>query len=451
MHLATGLAPPRNWPAKLKLSMDFQSIIATRRDGKRHSDGQLRFLAKGAADGSIPDYQLSAWLMAAFLNPLSDEETTALTLAMAESGERIDLTGLPKPWVDKHSTGGVGDKTSIILLPLLAACGLTLVKMSGRGLGVTGGTLDKLESVPGFRVDLSPGEMKAQAAKIGLAITGQSPNLAPADKTLYALRDATGTTSNIPLLVSSILCKKIAGGAETVVLDVKCGSGAFMHTYEGAHALAVGLARTAKAAGLKCRLAITDMDQPLGTAGNALEVAEALQVLSCDWTNDAIRRTVELCVTLAGIALHASGLASSEEEGRARAQTALTTGAAHAKAAQWFEAQGGAIDAELPVAPIIREVMATEDGWISRIDAETIGYSVIALGGGRRKKEDKVDPRVGIQLPHAIGSRVRQGVPLATVHAATEADAEEAERQVRAAFSLSPSEYPVSPIVRTIL
>lgn len=431
--------------------MDFQSIIATRRDGKRHSDDELRFLARGAAEGSIPDYQLSAWLMAAFLKPLADDETTALTLAMAESGERMDLTGLPKPWVDKHSTGGVGDKTSIILLPLLAACGLTLVKMSGRGLGVTGGTLDKLEAVPGFRVDLSPDEMKAQAAKIGLAITGQSPNLAPADKTLYALRDATGTTSNIPLLVSSILCKKIAGGAETVVLDVKCGSGAFMHTYEGAHALAVGLARTAKAAGLRCRLAITDMDQPLGTAGNALEVYEALQVLRCDWTSDAIRRTVDLCLTLAGVALQASGLVTSEGEGRARAQTALITGAAYEKTAQWFEAQGGSIDAELPVAPVIRTVEAPEDGWVSRIDAETIGYTVIGLGGGRRKKEDKVDPRVGIRLPLAIGSHVAQGAPLATVHAASEADAEEAVRQVRSAFSLSPTEYLAPPIVRTML
>src|SRR5579871_5332678 len=199
--------------------------IEVRRDGKRHTADELKGLALAAARGDAPDYQLAAWLMAAFLNPLDADETAALTLGMADSGERVNLTGLPKPWVDKHSTGGVGDKTSIVLLPILAACGLTMVKMSGRGLGITGGTVDKLESVPGFRINLSPSELKAQAGRIGLAITGQSPELAPADKVLYALRDVTATVDSIPLIVSSILSKKIAGGAEMVILDVKCGTG----------------------------------------------------------------------------------------------------------------------------------------------------------------------------------------------------------------------------------
>ncbi|HZH98209.1 MAG TPA: thymidine phosphorylase, partial [Fimbriimonadaceae bacterium] len=230
--------------------MDVQRFIATRRDRGRHTREDLSWFAKAAAAGEIPDYQLSAWLMAAYLNPLDEQETAWLTVAMAESGQRLDLTGLPKPWVDKHSTGGVGDKTTLVLLPLLAACGLTCVKMSGRGLGITGGTIDKLSSVPGFRTDLSPEEMKKQAGEIGLALTGQTPDLAPADKVLYALRDATATVSSMPLIVSSILSKKLAGGAEALVLDVKCGSGAFMKTRSEADALAESLASTAALAGL---------------------------------------------------------------------------------------------------------------------------------------------------------------------------------------------------------
>ena len=240
--------------------MDIQTIIATKRDGKKHTREELRWLTRAAATKSVPDYQLAAWLMAAFIHPLDQEETAWLTLEMADSGERLDLTGLPKPWVDKHSTGGVGDKTSIVVLPILAACGLTVVKMSGAGLGITGGTVDKLSSIPGFRLDLSPDEMKSQAKRIGLALTGQTPNLAPADKTLYSLRDTTATVASVPLIVSSILSKKVAGGADTVVLDVKCGSGAFMRNLDEAKTLAEALIATAKLVGLN--LYAGDVDGP---------------------------------------------------------------------------------------------------------------------------------------------------------------------------------------------
>jgi pyrimidine-nucleoside phosphorylase len=433
--------------------MDFGAIIATRRDGKAHRREDLQALAQGAANGTIPDYQLSAWLMAAYLNPLNDAETAWLTAAMAESGERMDLTGLPKPWVDKHSTGGVGDKTTLILLPLLAACGLTLVKMSGRGLGITGGTIDKLESVPGFDIARTPEEMKAQAAEIGLAITGQSPNLAPADKVLYALRDVTGTTSSIPLLVSSILCKKVAGGAETIVLDVKSGSGAFMKTTQEARALAAALWQTAKILGLNCRLAITDMNQPLGAmVGNAVEVAEARSVLSHPNALPATSaRLRDLCLELAGLTLEACGKAPTREAGLAMAEEALRQGRAREKARQWFAAQGGDFDGELPAAPTRRVVAVPSAGWVSRLDAETVGRAVIALGGGRRTKEDRIDPAVGVELHACVGSRVEKGEPLFTVYAASESAAGEAAGRVMGAFNVAPFEVSPDPLVQTVL
>ncbi|MGV3613776.1 MAG: thymidine phosphorylase [Fimbriimonas sp.] len=433
--------------------MDFGAIIATRRDGKKHRREDIQALARGAADGSTPDYQLAAWLMAAYLNPLDDDETAWLTQALADSGDHMDLSGLPKPWVDKHSTGGVGDKTTIVLLPLLAACGLTLVKMSGRGLGITGGTIDKLESVPGFDASRSPEEMKAQAREIGLAITGQSPDLAPADKVLYALRDVTGTTSSIPLLVSSILSKKIAGGAETIVLDVKSGSGAFMRTAQGARDLAGALARTAKLLGLNCRLAITDMNQPLGAMiGNALEVQESRDVLTHPGDlPETSARVRDLCLDLAAITLEACGKAPSREAGHLMAEVALTSGRAREKARQWFAAQGGDFDAELPKAPVVKVASANSAGWVSRLDAETLGRAVIALGGGRRKKDDVIDPAVGIELHHFVGSRVEKGAPLFTVHAATEDAAREAAGRVTNAFNVAPFEVKPDKLVQTTL
>lgn len=432
-----------------------QGIIGVRRDGKRHSREEIQWLVDAAAHHSVPDYQLSAWLMAAFLNPLDDEETAWLTLAMADSGDRIDLTGLPKPWLDKHSTGGVGDKTTLILLPILAACGLTMVKMSGRGLGITGGTIDKLESIPGFRTDLTPEEMKAQAAQIGLAITGSSPNLAPADKTLYALRDATGTTSSIPLLVSSILSKKIAGGAETVVLDVKSGSGAFMKTREGADALARALIRTAEIAGLRTRVAVTDMDSPLGSAvGNALEVVEAMAALAMT-RNANTRELQDLCIELAALAMEACGHVRDREEGRIRARDAVFSGRATAKFQEWIRAQGGRLDETVVrgwAAPAIRPYHHRSDGgYIRRIDAGIIGKAVVDLGGGRSHKEDPLDHRVGIVLDCRIGQRVSSMETLATIHALTDAEASVAAERLTHAIEIGPEPPEAAPKILEIL
>ncbi|MBX3120443.1 MAG: thymidine phosphorylase [Fimbriimonadaceae bacterium] len=426
--------------------MDFTEIIAKRRDGLLHSPDELNVLAQGAATGTVPDYQLSAWLMAAYLNPLSEEETTELTVAMANSGERVDLTGLLKPWVDKHSTGGVGDKTTIVLLPLLAACGLTVVKMSGRGLGITGGTVDKLSSIPGFRMDLTPSELKAQAAEIGVAITGQSPDLAPADKVLYALRDVTGTVTSMPLIVSSILSKKIAGGSETVVIDVKCGSGAFMKTLQEAQELATWLKRIGERAGLHVRCAITDMDQPLGYAvGNALEVKEAIRVLKGVESG----RFQTLCLELAGLTLCACGKAASQEEGKAMALNALIHGEALDKAKVWFAAQGGDMSVfeteDWELAQHVVEVRAEQEGWVEKIDAQMIGQAVVDLGGGRKTKSDEIDPSVGIVLKVEVGSKVGKGDVLAEVHARL-SQADEA-RSVQEAILISEAEVAARPLI----
>ncbi|MDR3690610.1 MAG: thymidine phosphorylase [Fimbriimonas sp.] len=425
--------------------MDFRSILEARRDGGRNSLDDLRVLADGAAKELIPDYQLSAWLMAAYLNPLDADETAWLTMAMAESGDRVDLTGLPKPWVDKHSTGGVGDKTSIVLIPLLAACGLTVVKMSGRGLGITGGTVDKLSSIPGFRLDLTPDELKDQAQRIGLALTGQTPNLAPADKVLYALRDATATVGSIPLIVSSILSKKLAGGAETVVLDVKCGRGAFMPTLDRARLLAASLSTTGAKCGLKTRIAISDMNQPLGrSVGNALEVREAIRVLQGEQG-----RFTNLCIELAGLVLEASGLAPDQVSGREVAARTLESGLAALKAREWFAAQGATIDVlafpdALPRAKFSQSVLFDgPSGWVQTIDAETIGKTVVAIGGGRRTKTDSILLGVGLELDVEVGSPVARGSVLCTVHAESEQEAVWAAQQARGAFTLS--ETPIQP------
>lgn len=431
--------------------MDFGAIIATRRDRGHHSREDLFALARGAADGSIPDYQLSAWLMAAYLNPLGEDETAWLTEALAFSGRTLDLSELPRPWVDKHSTGGVGDKTSLVLLPLLASCDVTIVKMSGRGLGVTGGTVDKLESIPGFDSDLSPEQMIAQAREIGLAITGQSPELAPADKVLYALRDVTGTTRSIPLLVSSILSKKLAAGAQTIVLDVKSGSGSFMRTHEGALELAHALARTAKLLGLNVRLAVTDMDQPLGCAvGNAMEVQEAWDVLRGGELPTGSQRVRDLCVTLAGIALSASGRASTQAEGETMATTALQDGRAWAKAREWITRQGGDFDAPLPaVDPIVVE--APRNGYVRRIDAETLGRAAILLGAGRRKKTDPIDHAVGIELHACVGQSVVAGAPLYSIHGRDASTIAEARAMVDRAIEISVEPVAPNPLVLEVL
>jgi pyrimidine-nucleoside phosphorylase len=384
------------------------------------------------------------------LNPLTPEETASLTLAMAASGERLDLSQLPAPTVDKHSTGGVGDKVTLVLMPLLAACGLTIVKMSGRGLGMTGGTVDKLESVPGFRMDLSPGELLLQAKKIGCAITGSTANLAPADKALYALRDATQTVASIPLIVSSILSKKLAGGAKTVVLDVKCGSGAFMANFDEAESLARSLKETANLCGLDLHLSITDMNQPLGRAvGNALEVREALEVLH----GDLVGRLPELCLHLAGKALFAAKHAPSRDEGSEMAREAIKRGRAIAKAEEWFAAQGAdpqiarSIEG-LPKAPYAMDIVfGGSGGWVMRLDARSVGEAAVVLGAGRRTKGDAIEPGTGIEVFPSIGSRLEPGQPAFRVHARSQDEAEAVRPCLEDAITVSAIQVPKSPLI----
>jgi pyrimidine-nucleoside phosphorylase len=410
--------------------MGFLDTIAAKRDGRENSKEQLVELAQGAADKSIPDYQLSAWLMAAYLNGLNPRETADLTMAMADSGERLDLSSIPGPHLDKHSTGGVGDKTTLVVLPILAACGVTMVKMSGRGLGITGGTIDKLESIPGFRTDLTPEEMIDQAKRIGIALSGQTPRLAPADGALYALRDVTGTVANISLITASILSKKIAGGSETVVLDVKCGSGSFMKTLPEAEALARSLVDTGKLCGLKVSAVITDMDQPLGMmVGNAMEVKEAAacispifmeSVVSGRASKDPAARFMSLCVELAGHALSALGLGDKDT-----ATHCVLRGDADRKFQEWMSAQGATIDVAHDFFWCPHQFQSVvsydgPDGWVASVDAQAIGEVVTSLGGGRRQKSDHIDSTVGVCVHFTVGDEICSQAPVFLVHAKNE-------------------------------
>lgn len=418
---------------------DFRPLIAARRDGAVQSAEDFRWLARAATDGTATDDQLAAWLMAAVLQPLTVGETADLTQALADSGERLDLSGLPGPHLDKHSTGGVGDKTTLVALPLLAACGVSVAKMSGRGLGITGGTVDKLGSIPGFRTDLSPEEMVAQARRIGIALTGQTPRLAPADGKLYALRDATATVESVPLIVASILSKKLAGGAEVVVLDVKAGVGSFMTTESRAVALAQALRATAEACGLRARCLVTDMDQPLGcTIGNALEVSEAAAVLR----GEAPGPVADLAVELVTLALVTAGLASDPDAGRQTARDRLASGKALRVAERWLEAQGadpGVLHdgRGLPQAPERATVTYDgPDGWAEAVHAGRLGELAVALGAGRKRKSDPIDPAVGLEVMVRVGDRLAHGDPIGVVHAARPADLEGAIDDFRRAVTV---------------
>jgi len=430
------------------MQADFRRIIEDRRAGRRHSMADLTTIALGAARAEIPDYQLSSWLMAAIFKPLSKAETVDLTVAMAQSGDRLSLESLPGPVLDKHSTGGVGDKTSIALLPILAACGISVVKMSGSGLGITGGTVDKLHSIPGLRVQLTAEQLLDQVRRVRIGITGQSADLAPADKVLYSLRDATATVDSIPLIVSSILSKKLAGGAKTILIDVKCGSGAFMRTLGDAQELAAWLTEIGGLCGLKVCTSITDMSQPLGAAvGNALEVKEALHVLrSPDRLSASSQRFLSLCLRFATDALTLFGLGG---EGEVRA--AVYEGRAAHAAQLWLNDQGapGDLDvivASLPQAPIVQEVTAEISGWIAAIDAEVAGRTVIELGGGRLSKEDQIDASVGVEFPGPVGSEVKSGDRLFTIHARNREDAKSAEAQLKAGIKVSADRIPARPL-----
>lgn len=383
-------------------------LIRKKRDGFEHSRAELEALVLGYTRGEVPDYQISAWLMAVYLKGMTLQETADLTQVMAESGEQLDLSGLPRT-VDKHSTGGVGDKTSLILTPMLAALGLTVAKMSGRGLAHTGGTIDKLESFPGWTPELSEAQFLTQAHEIGLALVGQSKDLAPADGKLYALRDVTATVDCLPLIASSIMSKKLASGAHTVVLDVKVGAGAFMRTLEDGRALARAMVDIGTRAGRQVRAVLTDMDTPLGhMAGNSLEVQEALATLRGEGPADL----TELCVALAVEALAAYGEEPAQAE--ARAQATLRDGSALAKFRAFIAAQGG--DAalvdhpeRLDVAPGRAEVTAPSSGYVERVDALAVGRAVLALGGGRERKGEAIDHGVGVELLKKPGEAVQAG------------------------------------------
>lgn len=386
-------------------------IIAAKRDKLELSDAQIEFFVQGFAREEIPDYQMSALAMAVFLNGMTERETATLTAQMLHSGTVLCWPDDGIPRVDKHSTGGVGDKVSIPLAPLLAACGTQVPMLSGRGLGPTGGTLDKLEAIPGFRTDLSLKEITATTQDVGCVITGASAELAPADRRLYALRDVTATVPSIPLITASIMSKKLAESLDALVLDVKFGSGAFMKTSEQARKLASSLVQTGKRNGVKTIAVVTDMNQPLGRmCGNAVEVLESIGVLQGGGPSD-VR---ELTLSLAAELLVSTGVSQSLATARHRAKTALSTGSAFEKFQEMVRAQGGDPDASLAVAES-HEIVAPVDGFVTQIDTEQLGLVIIAMGGGRKNVTDRIDHSVGLEVLVSVGDEVRRDQPLVKV------------------------------------
>ncbi len=425
-------------------------LIQRKRDGDELSSDELADLVLGYTRGEIPDYQMAAFLMAVYFRGLSAAETFALTDAMIRSGETLELgAALGRKVVDKHSTGGVGDKTSIAVGPIVAACGVPFGKMSGRGLGHTGGTLDKLESIPGYRVELSTDEFVTQVRDAGMAIVGQTADLVPADKLLYALRDVTATVDNVSLIAASIMSKKIAGGADAIVLDVKVGDGAFMKTLEDARELGHTMIELGRRAGRETICVLTEMDQPLGCAvGNALEVREAVETVRGNGPADF----AELVLDSVAHLLALSDLDVDEEEGRRRAEEAVASGAALAAYERWIRAQHGDPSLEqLPVAPVVRAVPAPRDGAVASLGAIQVGLAALHLGAGRRTKEDAIDHAVGVVCLKKRGDTVRDGESLAEVHARDERAAEGAAAAVLAAYELADVAPPARPIVLEVL
>lgn len=420
-------------------------MILAKRSGREHTADELTQFINAYVAGNVPDYQVSAWLMAVCWQGMTNAETAALTQAMARSGDLLDLSSLTNT-VDKHSTGGVGDKTTLVLAPLLAAMGGTVAKMSGRGLGHTGGTVDKLESIPGFKASLSEEEFLAQARKVGVVVTGQSKDLAPADGLLYALRDASGTVESLPLIASSIMSKKLAGGAHSMVLDVKVGSGAFMKSLEDARALAETMVAIGRHAGREVRAVISDMSEPLGMAvGNALEVDEAVRCLKGEGPADLL----ELCMTLASEVLAAAGLPSDQ----ALLEEAIDSGRAYTKLEEWVTAQGGDASAlgNLERAPDQWLLRAPESGVLSRIDALSVGQAAGVLGGGRARKDDVIDMGVGAVLHAKVGDEVADGDAIATVYHRNGRGLEQAQSLLGSATTVSDSaEVPPLVLVRGI-
>ena len=421
-------------------------LIQRKRDGEELSAAEIEELVLGYVRGEIPDYQLAAFCMAVYFRGLTSAETLALTTAMIASGETIELgAALQRKAVDKHSTGGVGDKTSIAVGPVVAACGVPFAKMSGRGLGHTGGTLDKLESIPGFRIELTTDEFVNQVRAVGLAIIGQSERLVPADKLLYGLRDVTATVDNVSLIAASIMSKKIASGADAIVLDVKVGDGAFMKTLEGARELAEAMIELGRGAGREVVCVLTDMDQPLGRAvGNALEIREALATIRGEGPPDF----TELVLSASAHLLELSDLGFSSEDARARAEQAFSDGSAVSAYERWIRAQGGDPDeAALPTAPVVREVRAERDGFVSRAAALRIGLAALHLGAGRRSKEDAIDHAVGVVCHAKRGDEVTAGGLLAEIHAQDEESAAAAAADVLASYEVVDEPQPDRSVV----
>ncbi|HQN43482.1 MAG TPA: pyrimidine-nucleoside phosphorylase [Anaerolineaceae bacterium] len=421
-------------------------IIIKKRDRAELTGDEIDFFIDGLTHGSIPDYQASAWAMAVLLNGMTERETTDLTLAMAHSGETLDLTGVVPIAVDKHSTGGVGDKTTLVVEPIVASCGLPVGKMSGRGLGFSGGTLDKMESIPGYRTNLTREEFLHQLKQIGLVLTGQSGDLAPADGKLYALRDVTGTVPSIPLIASSIMSKKIAAGAQAIVLDVKVGVGAFMETLEDARRLAALMVAIGRLSGRKTVALLSDMNQPLGEAvGNALEVREAIDTLHGSGPADFR----EHCLIVASHMLNLGQKAPNLQFARQMAEEALESGQAWTLFRQLVHAQGGDLayvdDPErLPRAALVETVSAARAGYLSGINAREVGKTSVELGAGRARKEDPIEHSVGIVIHHKVGDRVEKGQPLFTIHANDPAKLKKARARLLAAHQWSDS--PCDPL-----
>ena len=433
--------------------MNMVDLIEKKKDGEKLSKEEIHSLIAGISDGTIPDYQTSALLMAILFKGLDKEETFALTDEMLHSGDIVNLSRLPGVKVDKHSTGGVGDKTSLIVAPLAAACGVTVAKMSGRGLGFSGGTVDKLESIPGFRVQLDEQEFLDVVSKTGMSIIGQTGDIAPADKKLYALRDVTATVDNISLISASIMSKKLASGSDAIVLDVKCGSGAFMKTKEQAEALGSLMVEIGSNAGKKTVALITDMSQPLGNAvGNTLEVIEACETLKGNGPKDI----EELALTLAGYMIYVGEKADSPAQGKAMAQDVMLNGTAFKRFKSFIEAQGG--DSSfledytlLKQARHSKACIATEDGYVAEIAADSIGLASQHLGAGRKTKEDNIDFSAGVVLSKKVGDFVKQGDVLATLYSDDEEKLREGLAQASEAFVISDKKPKQPELIKNIL
>lgn len=433
--------------------MRMYDIIMKKRNGEKLTSEEIRFFIDGYTRGDIPDYQVSALMMAVYFQGMDEEETLALTMAMAHSGDMLDLSPIEGVKVDKHSTGGVGDKTSLALAPMVAACGVRIAKMSGRGLGHTGGTIDKLESFAGFSTDISREHFIRQVNEIGISIMGQTADLAPADKKLYALRDVTATVDNMSLIASSIMSKKLAAGADAIVLDVKTGSGAFMKTLEDSLALAREMVRIGNGAGRRTMAVVSDMDQPLGRAvGNALEVKEAIDTLRGQGPEDFM----ELCMTLGSRMLMVGGRAGDEKEARDMLERAVASGAALDKLAALVKAQGGdpaaVYDTDLlPAAAHVEPIRACTDGYIRHIQCDEIGVCSLLLGGGRETKDSRIDLSVGLVLTAKVGDYVKAGEPLAYIHYNDPVRAEAAIERFHRAYTLEREPVRAPRLIHQIL